>query len=135
MHRLAAAATSLGCISVLGVALALSPSAEGHGTHTALGLPRCGWVIAMDKPCPSCGMTTAFSHAVRGELGAAFAAQPFGALLALLTAACFWGSLHVAATGSQLGRVSGRLLRPRMLLLVGVLAAGAWVYKFVTWPV
>ena len=79
-------------------------------------------------------MTTAFAHAVRGRLGEAFVAQPFGLLLALGTAAGFWGGVHVALTGSQLGRVCGRLVAPRVLWTLVALAAAAWAYKWATWP-
>lgn len=133
LHRASAGVVAFGCLAILAIAFLLSPSAEGHGTHTALGLPPCGWVVAMDKPCPSCGMTTAFSHAARGDLKTAFLTQPFGALLAIATAACFWGALHVAATGSHLARAGARLLQPRFLALLAAIAAAAWIYKFITW--
>jgi hypothetical protein len=79
-------------------------------------------------------MTTAFSYAVRGRLGEAFLAQPFGLLLALGTVAAFWGGVHVFLTGSQLGRLCGRLAAPRVLWTLVALAAAAWAYKWATWP-
>jgi hypothetical protein len=78
-------------------------------------------------------MTTAFAHAVRGELGEAFVCQPMGLLLALATAATFWAGLHIAATGSQVWTVYARLLSPRVLWLLAGLTAAAWLYKWATW--
>src|SRR5690606_33691507 len=64
--RIVACGVGAGCLGVLGLAPWLTPAAAGHGTHGQLGLPPCGWVLAMGRPCPSCGMTTAFAHAADG---------------------------------------------------------------------
>ena len=40
------------CGGVLGFAAYLTPSAEGLGTHTQLGMPSCGWIHTMGIPCP-----------------------------------------------------------------------------------
>ncbi|MGE3821953.1 MAG: DUF2752 domain-containing protein, partial [Isosphaeraceae bacterium] len=50
--------------SVLVVAFAvaswLEPDPSGFGTHRQLGLPPCHFAWVTGKPCPTCGMTTAF---------------------------------------------------------------------------
>ncbi len=132
-NRLGAIATAGGAGAVLVTAALLKPSAAGHGTHTQLGLPDCLWAQTFGKPCGTCGMTTAFSHAANAEFGAAFATQPFGAGLAIVTAAVFWGGVHGAATGAPLERVFGPLLRGRWLLVLLVAFLGAWGYTFVRW--
>jgi hypothetical protein len=121
-------------LSLLGVAARLTPSATGVGTHLQLGLMQCGWIMAFGKPCPTCGMTTSFAHAAHGHLGPAIGAQPMGAALALAASAAFWIGLHVALTGSDLGRVCGILLRPRVLWLIAGAAGAAWAYKLLVWP-
>lgn len=73
----------VGVAAVFGIAGGLTPDASGVGTHRQLGFPPCTMVVASGYPCPTCGMTTAFSHAVRGELVRAFHAQPAGLVLAL----------------------------------------------------
>jgi hypothetical protein len=78
-------------------------------------------------------MTTAFALAVRGRLLAAFLAQPMGFVLALAAAAGFWSALHVAVTGSNLGRIWANLLRPRVVWLVAGVATVSWAYKWITW--
>ena len=71
------------CLIALAVAAWIDPDARGYGTHTQLGMPVCGFQERTGYPCVTCGMTTAFSHVVRGQILPAFAAQPAGALLAL----------------------------------------------------
>ncbi|RMH25002.1 MAG: DUF2752 domain-containing protein [Planctomycetota bacterium] len=133
-ERAAGAVVALGALAVLVVAAWLRPDPSGHGTHEQLGMLPCTWAAVLDKPCPTCGMTTSFAYAAHGDLLGAVAAQPFGALLALMTAAAFWGGLHVAATGSMLGRLAGRLFTARAMWLAGGLALAAWAYKIATWP-
>lgn len=83
--RLAALAMFAGCASLLAVAAWLRPDPHGSGTHTQLGFAPCGMLIMTGLPCPTCGMTTAFAHTVRGQFVRAFLAQPAGLLLALVT--------------------------------------------------
>jgi len=132
-RRLGGAALALASAAPLAVAAALTPASDGHGTHTQIGLPACGWVVAFDRPCPTCGMTTAFTHAADGELLSSAATQPFGALLAISAAACVWAGLHVALTGCRLGGLATSLLAARSLWILGALAAAAWIYKVIVW--
>lgn len=132
-RRFLGAAVAAAALCLLGVAAWLRPSPTGVGTHLQLGLMQCGWVIAFGKPCPTCGMTTAVAHAAHGHFPAAVIAQPMGAALALAASAAFWIGLHVALTGSSLGRVCGNLLRPRVLWLLAGAAGAAWAYKLLVW--
>lgn len=122
-----------GCLLILSVAAWLSPSPDGHGTHTQLGMRECSWATMLDRPCPTCGMTTAFAFAAEGMFVASAAAQPFGFLLALGTAIAFWGSLHVALFGSAIGQSASGMIRPSVLWIMGGAALAAWAYKIVTW--
>ncbi len=131
--RFAGLTIALVALAPLLVGMALHPSADGHGTHTQLGMPACGWVIAFNKPCPTCGMTTAFTHAAHGRFIAALTDQPMGALLAVVSAAVFWAGVHTAVTGCRLDRLVRTVLAPRTLWIAAALAAGAWGYKLLTW--
>ncbi|TVQ30409.1 MAG: DUF2752 domain-containing protein [Phycisphaeraceae bacterium] len=133
LDRAIAAAVALGCLAVLTAAAWAEPSPDGHGTHRQFGLPPCNWVAAFDFPCFTCGMTTSFAHAADGDLPGSFLTQPMGAVLALLTASAFWIALHVAATGSRLGRLAGALIHPAVLTLAGLGLLAAWGYKVMTW--
>ncbi|MEX2219019.1 MAG: DUF2752 domain-containing protein [Phycisphaerales bacterium] len=131
--RLVAGLVAAACLAVLVVAASITPAPEGHGSHSQLGLPPCGWAVVLDRPCPTCGMTTAYAHAVRGQFPGAFRAQPFGLLLALGTGAAFWAGLYISATRSQLGRVFGRMVTGKVLWCIAALAAAAWAWKWATW--
>ena len=121
---LAAAAWAL-----LAVAWSLTPAAEGLGTHEQLGLQPCTFHQLTSQPCPSCGMTTAFSLMAHGRLPEALLAQPFAALLFVLVLA--------AAVGLTAAAVAGRSLRPLMystrvplaLTVLVVLWLAGWGFK------
>lgn len=132
-ERIAAGLLSAVCLTVLIVAACLTPSLAGHGTHQQLGLPPCGWLVTTGYPCPTCGMTTAFAAATEGHWLASVRAQPFGTMLCLATAAIFWGALHVAAFGSRIGRLCGKLLRPRWIWLMAGAWGASWAYEIATW--
>lgn len=132
-ERILAAGLAVGSLGVLALAAWLDPAARGHGTHTQIGLPPCAWAVWFDKPCPTCGMTTAFSQAGDGRWGAALLTQPAGAVLGLLTAAVFWLAGHAALTGSRIGSAAGSLLRPRAVTVMAVGFIAAWGYKIMTW--
>lgn len=123
-----------GMLSVLVIAASLTPSAEGHGTHTELGLPPCSFAVAFGKPCATCGMTTCFAHAAEGHFGTAFLTQPFGLVLALIAASGVWVCAHTAVTGSLAARVGLRLMsKPMVLWMLGGAWLVSWFYKLATW--
>ena len=66
--------------AVLVVAALLTPSPIGHSTHTQLGLPPCGFLVMTGLPCPGCGMTTAFAHALSQVMKQAVGVDPQSAL-------------------------------------------------------
>ena len=55
------------CLTMLIVALTLQPRNAGYGTAQRLGLPQCSVLLRTGYPCPTCGMTTSVSAAVRGR--------------------------------------------------------------------
>lgn len=65
----------------------LEPDLRGFGTHQQFGFPPCSFRMLFGVCCPSCGGTTCFAHFVRGELAAAFRANPAAFMLAGLCAA------------------------------------------------
>lgn len=131
--RVAGLIIAFGALGLLIVAAGLSPSEDGHGTHTQLGLAPCPWVMRWNVPCPSCGMTTAFAYAANGDLISAGATQPFGTLLALTTAVVAWGGLHTGISGVNPGRLIQRGTGLRTTIVVISLFLGAWVYKMIVW--
>jgi hypothetical protein len=127
--RLASAALATACSAILAVAISLPPSSTGIGTHTSVGLPPCGFLESTGIPCPTCGMTTAFSLMAHGRPLAAFRAQPAGALLFLLTLASVLVGWRTAWTG-RLPRINWDWLGTGTgLATLGVLFFGAWAWK------
>ena len=133
MRRLVGAGVAVAAAALLGVAAWLDAVPEGLGTHAQLNLPPCGWILAMDLPCPTCGMTTAFAHAADGNLVGSFVAQPMGAMLAVATAIALLVGTYTAATGSRVAALFGRLCNRRAAWLFGTAFVAAWVYKIVAY--
>ena len=128
-RRLIAVAVTVAAATILGLAAYLEPSPTGLGTHTQLSMPTCGWIVTMDLPCPTCGMTTAFAHAANGNVLGSLAAQPLGALLALGTAMTLLMAGYVAITGSMIGSIVATLWSRRVAWILALVAASAWAYK------
>ena len=123
------AALGMIAAALLAVAAWLPPSPAGIGTHEVLGLPPCPFHALTGIPCPACGMTTAFAHVARGDVGAALRAQPLGAALALLCAAAVIATPILALArvppSAIARRASGRTLAVSGLV-VWLLS---WAYK------
>jgi hypothetical protein len=127
--RVRAGIVLAGSLALLILAALVKPDPSGLGTHRQFGFPGCGLMITTGIPCPTCGMTTAFAHAVRGEFLWATAVQPFGALMALATLASAALSLAVIATGKAWW-VNWYRVSPALVVTVTVvLFAAAWAYK------
>src|SRR5690348_8367312 len=84
-------------LGLLGLSRGLEPDPRGYGTHTQLGLGPCAFRELTGRPCPTCGMTTAFAWLSRAELGRSWGANPAGCVIALLVppvatwlVSCFW---------------------------------------------
>ena len=122
-------AASIAAAAVLIIAANLSPSEAGLGTHQRLGLPPCGWIVSMDLPCPTCGMTTSFSHTVRGQWGAAFMVQPMGLVLCIVTAMVLVGGLVIAITGAPLGRLLSTAWNRWWTWGLIIMVVAAWGWK------
>ncbi len=82
--RALAAPLLAGCVGVLALSVWLTPDQRGYGTAEQFGGP-CGVLITTGLPCPTCGMTTAFAHTVRGQWLQALWVQPTGFVLCLAT--------------------------------------------------
>ncbi len=102
--RCVCAITGITLLAMLAVAAWLTPPVVGgtYGLHQQLGLPACRFVSQWQVRCPSCGMTTAWAHAVRGQLRLALADNVAGTLLALAAIAAVPWTLVTAGRGSWL---------------------------------
>lgn len=82
--RMLAALVGLLLGSLLATAYFLTPNPKGHATHTQLGLSECLVVRQFGVRCPSCGMTTSWSHLTKGNLAGAARSNAGGLVLGLL---------------------------------------------------
>jgi hypothetical protein len=120
---------SIAAITLLMVAVYVQPASEGIGTHQQLGLPQCGWILAANIPCPTCGMTTAWSHTVRGEFPSAFLAQPMGMLLAIGTMCVAVGGGISAMTGYSFNGMLYRFAPSKVFIVIAIVTLASWGLK------
>jgi hypothetical protein len=120
---------ALGCAAVLVVAAMLEPDARGYGTHAQLGLPPCGFLLLTGAPCPGCGLTTAFAHAIRGDWMLAADANPFGLLLFALVFASVPLGIFAGWRRWSVDTVLQRFASGRCALVVAGCGVALWVVR------
>jgi len=119
---------------LVGVATTLVPDPRGFGTHVQLGLRPCGFATVTGRPCPTCGMTTAFAWFVRGSIDRSWKANPTGALFALVSVPLIgwlvWSAFRNEPVGFR--TVSGPLIT---LVMAGLLFSLAfWLVRLIVSP-
>lgn len=112
----------LGWLGVTVFAVLLTPSPTGHGTHQQLGLPPCPSVLAFNRPCPGCGLTTSFTAFLHGDFVSAWNANPFGPLFYLLWTASAFACLYGFWKGRRFN-TDGRSANRTLTALVAVFFA------------
>ena len=129
--RLYALAFASATGALLLIALSLTPSPDGMGTHRQLWFYRypCGFVTMTGLPCPTCGMTTAFAYAVRGRFEDAVRSQLAGFVLAAFTAVGGVTAVAAAVTGRRPAINWYRLDPTAVLWWATGLFVGAWAVK------
>jgi hypothetical protein len=126
--RLLLAAVGGGLVALLVTAALLEPSPRGYGTHQQLRLPPCSFQMLFGMRCPSCGMTTSWSHMMHGHVVQSLEANSGGALLAL--AAIVFGPW------SLVSGLRGRwLLRPLDERIALVLVVTILVVTLLDWGI
>lgn len=130
LQRVVWLSVALGSSAALVIAATLDPSAAGYGTHTQLGLPPCGFLLLTGSPCPGCGLTTAFAHAIRGNWGLAISANPLGLALFLVVCCCVPLGVLAAARGWSFDSIVERFALGRWALAMAGSAVVLWVVRF-----
>ncbi|MDA1008237.1 MAG: DUF2752 domain-containing protein [Planctomycetota bacterium] len=128
-ERTAAAGVAAAVSIPLVLASFVQPASEGFGTHMQLGIPRCAWPMTIGLPCPSCGYTTAFSHAAHGHWWTSFVTQPAGFILCLLAAMTVVIALMSAVLGQPIWRLFAPLATSSVAWIGGLLFLLGWGFK------
>jgi hypothetical protein len=120
----------VGCsLLLLFTAAVIEPDVRGFGTHTQLGLPPCGFLTLTGVPCPGCGLTTAFSHGIRGQWSLAASANPLGLALFLAVCASIPLGILAAVRGWSVDVLIERFALNRWALAVAGCAVAMWVVR------
>ena len=82
-------------------------------------------------PCPGCGLTTAFAHAVRGEWSLAASANPLGLMLFFVACLCIPLGVTAAIRGWSVDAWIERWGAHRFALAVAGCAVAVWAFRFV----
>lgn len=113
----------------------LKPAPQGLGTHQALGLPPCLFLTLTGLICPSCGLTTSWTHFVHGNFLQAWQSHllgpPLYILFMLLSAAML---LSYFREGSPVfSAISAWLKKHLHRITYGALSIyfGAWIIQLV----
>jgi hypothetical protein len=110
----------------LAIAACLSPSPTGYGTHMALGLGACDYLLATGHRCPGCGVTTAFADMIRARPLDALHANALGVLLFLGDAALVPAALVAGARAMPAAEALRRVRRTHAIELLA-LSFAAWL--------
>jgi hypothetical protein len=119
-------------IAITSIAVFLSPSPAGHGTHQELGLPPCPCVLLFNRPCPGCGLTTSFTALVHGRFRDAFQAHWLGPLLYLIFTVTAIASGVAFIRKQRFDTGSPKLQRPLVIFTVIFVIYG--VARFLLMP-
>jgi hypothetical protein len=121
---------ALALVGVFAVAVLLDPYRDGKvwlsETHRQLGFPPCTFRELTGYPCPSCGMTSSFALAIRGDLWHSVQANFVGTLLALGCLIFIPWATFSALKGRLLGIRNFESVLIRGVIAFFVLMFGRW---------
>ncbi len=103
VNRVLHAIAGLIMVTWLGVCAVMQPDPSSTGTHRQLGLPGCiiSRVSGIER-CPSCGLTTSFSHLMRGDVKRAQSVHSAGLIVFITWCLIMCYCFIVAASGINL---------------------------------
>jgi hypothetical protein len=126
-------ATAAGLTALLLAAATLAPDPRGHGTHEQLGLPPCTYYLVFGRPCPSCGMTTAWAWLAHGQPAEAFRVNAGGTLLAIVAALSVPWLLAAAALGRRPRWTPNRTMNTWLGVAIGLITLIQWGWRLLGW--
>ncbi|WP_158261366.1 MULTISPECIES: DUF2752 domain-containing protein [Pirellulaceae] len=119
--------------SILAILLAtaawLTPSVRGMGTHQQLGLPPCTLVQLTGTRCPSCGMTTSWSHLMKGNVWGSLKANTAGCVLGVIALFLAPWMLSSAVLGRLTVAAPSDAVLITITILVVLVTLGDWLVR------
>jgi hypothetical protein len=116
-------------VAGFGVSIWLQPDQRGFGTHEQFRWAPCSFQQLTGWHCPSCGMTTSFSHFIRGHWQSSIRANSTGFFMALFCAFQIPWSL-ISVKKSRLWLINQPHIALLILLGILYLIAGVeYVYR------
>lgn len=113
-----AAVIALGLLAALGV-----------DPDRPLPFDVCGFKSLLGIPCPTCGLTRAMCHALRGDWAASMSYHPAGILVAAALVGWMLCSAVEAARGQPVAEAARGRLRTPMIGAGIVASIAAWVVQ------
>jgi hypothetical protein len=126
------AVVGVGLTGLLVTAGSLTPSERGLGTHQQLGLPPCTFETLFGARCPSCGMTTSWAHAMRGQLPSAVRSNVGGTLLAGIALLAGPWTLASAVRGRWLWGVPSDMTLAAIAITIILVTLVDWCVRITT---
>jgi len=130
LERIGQAVAAVALASCIAVGMIMTPSPTGTGTHTVLGLPPCGMLVATGHPCPTCGVTTSFVLAAHGRLIDSLVNQPFGLVVFLGLLGGLGFAIVTLAAGRTWNGLATAFNVTTAVLIISVIALISWAYKW-----
>ena len=120
-----------GAGAALAVSFGLKAGAAGWASQLVALMPPCMFRLLTGIPCPFCGMTRAFMHMVRGDVGAAFSSHVLGPPVFLAAGAL----VVLAAVGLVRGRwpIPGWAMTARFSKALALVFLVAWAVNILLW--
>ncbi|MBC8871874.1 MAG: DUF2752 domain-containing protein [Planctomycetes bacterium] len=126
LQRLFLIAAGSGLIALFVTAGLIGPDPRGFGTHQRLGLPPCTFRQLTGVRCPSCGMTTSWSHLVRGQVFRSFRANAGGAILGITAMLLAPWSFFSGLRGRWLWRPIGEWVAVGLVIALLAITLADW---------
>jgi len=118
-----------GIIALFVLCSTLSPDPRGLGTHEQLGLPPCGLQSMFGTPCPSCGMTTAWTLFSHGQWLRSAQVNLGGFLMALLAIPTCMSLLMASIQGRWQNWLPRPLLITGLFLMILLITFAQWIIR------
>lgn len=88
-----------------------------------------GFKALTGLPCPTCGLTRALCHALRGDWAGSVSYHPAGILVAAGVIGWALWSFAEAGRGRPLADLARRRLGRSLAVIVGVVSIGFWIAR------